>query len=337
MRDCRAPLGGRCTLEGMLGPETARRSVHEGVLVVGGGFLGTHVTAGFATAGVPTTLLRRAAPVVAAPSDGIAGVRIIHGDATDPEVVDDALTGCRHVVWCAGGMLPDDSNADPIGDVLSSLPALLTCLEAVRRRVGIGMTLLSSGGAVYGNPAVLPVPETHPLNPRTSYAVMKIAAEHYLALYRQVYGVTSVVLRCGNVFGEGQRGDRSQGLVAAVMAHLHAGTAVPVFGDGSAVRDYLYVDDLVSVVVATTEHPDLPGVLNVGSGQGTSITDILSLIEDVTGLVVRVDRRPERPGDVRSVVLDIARLRSVLAFDPLPIREGLVRTWAARGAEVPPP
>jgi UDP-glucose 4-epimerase len=317
--------------------QEARRLDPKGVLVVGGGFLGIHVTAGFAADGIPTTLLTRTAPASGPASNRVAGVRVIEGDAADPEVVEEALNGCRSVVWCAGGLLPDESNADPIGDVLSSLPALLTCLEAVRGRVGIGITLLSSGGAVYGNPAVLPVPETHPLNPRTSYAVLKIAAEHYLSLYRQVFGVPGVVLRCGNVFGEGQPAGRSQGLVATVMAHLHAGTAVPVYGDGSAVRDYLYVDDLVSVVMATTGRDDLPAVMNVGSGRGTSITELLRLMEEVTGMVVHVDRRPARPGDVRNVVLDIARLRSVLPFDPLPIREGLARTWAAVGAEVPPP
>ncbi len=315
----------------------AKLAPDRGVLVVGGGFLGTHVVSGFVAAGVRTTLLTRTVPTSPAAARRVAGARLVLGDAAGPQAMEEALNGAGDVIWCAGGLLPDDSNADPVGDVLATLPAFLTCLEAVRGRVGIGVTLLSSGGAVYGNPAVLPVPETHPLSPRSSYAVMKIAAEHYLSVYRRAFGIPGVVLRCGNVFGEGQPGDRSQGLVAAVMTHLRAGSVVPVYGDGSAVRDYLYVDDLVSVVRATIGRSDLPAVMNVGSGEGTSITTLLGLIEEVTGLPVHVDRRPERPGDVRRVVLDIARLRSALPFDPVPLREGLARTWTAVGEVVPPP
>lgn len=316
--------------------QSSRSSDQQGVLVVGSGFLGSHVTGGLVADGVETSLLSRTPPPAGRASERVDGARLVLGDAGDPEAMEEALRGCRHVVWCAGGLLPDESNADPIGDVLSTLPALLTCLEAVRRRVGIGITLLSSGGAVYGDPAILPVPETHPLNPRTSYAVMKIAAEHYIALYRQVFGVRGVVLRCGNVFGEGQPAGRSQGLVAAVLAHLCADTAVPIYGDGSTVRDYLYVDDLVAVVRATVSREDLPEVMNVGSGQGTSITDLLCTVEDVTGRVVHVDRMPKRPGDVHRVVLDITRLRSAMSFEPVPLREGLVRVWSTMGAEVPP-
>jgi UDP-glucose 4-epimerase len=163
-----------------------------GVLVVGGGFLGTHVAAGFTKAETPTTILTRTAPTPGSAAAD-AATRLVEGDAADSDVLDDALTGCGHVVWCAGGLLPAESNADPIGDVLWSLPAFLSALEALRRRPSVGLTFFSSGGAVYGEPHELPVPETHPVAPRTSYAVMKVTAEHYLAGSR----------RCGAVPGAG--------------------------------------------------------------------------------------------------------------------------------------
>lgn len=307
----------------------AGRAAESGALVVGGGFLGSHVAAGFTAAGVPVTLLTRTAPSSASTARRIEGARVIEADAADPEAMDDALSGCGHVVWCAGGLLPGDSNADPIGDVLSALPAFLTGLEAVRRRPGVGVTLFSSGGTVYGNPAVLPVPETHPVSPLTSYAVMKVAAEHYLSLYHELYGVRELVLRCGNVFGEGQPSDRSQGLVAAVLARVLAGEPVPLYGDGSAVRDYVHIDDVVSVMLALTGRSDVPAVLNVGTATATSVTELLTLVEQVTGRTVRVERRDARPGDVRSVVLDVSLLRSLMAYDPLPLRDGLARSWAA--------
>jgi UDP-glucose 4-epimerase len=295
---------------------------------VGGGFLGTHVAAGFTAAETPTTILTRTAPTTGSLA-AAAATRLVEGDAADTDVLDDALTGCGHVVWCAGGLLPAESNADPIGDVLWSLPAFLTALEALRRRPGVGLTFFSSGGAVYGDPHVLPVSETHPVAPRTSYAVMKVAAEHYLALYRTRHGIPGLALRCGNVFGAGQPADRSQGLVAAALARVRAGQPVPVYGDGRIVRDYVHVDDVVAVVLALARRPDMPAVLNVGSGRGTSVTELLTLIEEVTGLAVQVERHPVRPDDIQRVVLDISLLQSTMAFEPRSLRDGLARTWTA--------
>jgi UDP-glucose 4-epimerase len=232
-------------------------------------------------------------------------------------------------VWCAGGLLPAESNDDPIGDVLWSLPALLTALEALRRRPGVGLTFFSSGGAVYGNPQVLPVPETHPVAPLTSYAVMKVAAEHYIGLHRRLYGLPGLVLRCGNVYGAGQPDDRSQGVIAATLARVRTGQPVPVYGDGQIVRDFVHVDDVVGVVLALAPRRDLPTIVNVGSGRGTSINELLATVDDVTGMPVRVERHPAREFDVQRIVLDIGLLQSLMMFDPMALREGLARTWTS--------
>lgn len=302
-----------------------------GVLVVGGGFLGTEVAAGFTAIGAPTTILTRSAPTLAA---GMA-LRVVEGDAADVEALDTALMGCGHVVWCAGGLLPAESNADPVGDVLSSLPAFLTALEALRVRPGVGMTFFSSGGAVYGNPGAVPVSEAHPVAPLTSYAVMKVTAEHYLGLHRRLYGTSSLVLRCGNVYGARQPADRSQGVVAATLARVRAGEPVPVLGDGQVVRDFVHVDDVVAVVVALAGRRDLPPIINVGSGRGTSIRELLALIEEVTGLSVHVERHAARADDVQHVVLDIGLLQSIMPFEPLSLRAGLARTWAGISEAAP--
>ncbi len=305
-----------------------------GVLVVGGGFLGMRVAAGFTAAGAPTTILTRTAPTPGSAATGIAP-RVVEGDAADADVLDEALIGCGHVVWCAGGLLPAESNADPIGDVISSLPSFLTALEALRVRPGVAMTFFSSGGGVYGNPQVLPVAETHPVAPLTSYAVMKVTAEHYLALHRKLYGVSGLVLRCGNVFGAGQPADRSQGLIAATLVRVRAGEPVPVYGDGRIVRDFVHVDDVVAVVLALARRRDLPAILNVGSGRGTSVNELLTLVEEVTGMAVQIERHAARAEDVRRVVLDIGLLQSIMSFEPLSLREGLARTWTATSEAAP--
>ena len=299
-----------------------------GVLVVGGGFLGSHLVTGLAAEGARVTVLTRTRPDAAAASR-IAGARTIVADAADPAAVEDALEGVDQVVWCAGGLLPADSNVDPIADVRDTLPPLLTMLEALRRRPRSRIVLLSSGGTVYGNPMLLPVPESHPTSPLTSHGVTKVAAEHYLGLYRDVYGVAALILRCGNVYGEGQRGDRSQGVIAAALACVRAGQSFSMFGDGSSERDYLYIGDLVDVVCDLLGHGDVPGIVNVGSGRGTTVAEVVSTVESVTGTTVLLDPRPARPGDVSRIVLDTSLLQSLAPFDPLPLHDGIALTWTA--------
>jgi UDP-glucose 4-epimerase len=297
------------------------------VLVVGGGFLGSHVAGALAAQGHPTTVLTRTAPSPAAEARlGAAALRI--GDAADLAALTASLEVADHVLWCAGGLLPADSNERPATDLNSTLLPLLTALEVLRHRPGVGITFFSSGGTVYGNPHTLPVPESHPAQPLTSHGVTKVAAEHYLSLYREVYGLPSLVLRCGNVYGEGQPADRSQGLVAAALDCARRGRPLTVYGDGSSVRDFIAIDDVVDVVSELLGRTDVPRVINVGSGCGTSIIDVIALVTSVTGEPVDVEWEPARPGDVRRVVLDVSLLQSVLTnFDPMPLADGVAQMW----------
>jgi UDP-glucose 4-epimerase len=134
-------------------------------------------------------------------------------------------------------------------------------------------------------------------------------------------------LRCSNVYGEGQQPHRSQGVVATALASVVRGEPIPLFDNGNAVRDFIHVDDVVNVVCTLAGRNDRPAVLNVGSGVGTSVRDLLAIIADVTGLAVQALPKPARPGDVRRVVLDITLLQSLMAFAPFTLSEGIARTW----------
>jgi UDP-glucose 4-epimerase len=300
----------------------------DGVLVVGGGFLGSHLAAGLAADGVRVTVLTRTRPTGSAAAR-IAGARTVVADANDRAAMERVLENVDHVVWAAGGLLPAESSQDPVADINAALPPLLTMLEVLRARPGTGITFLSSGGTVYGNPIMLPVPESHPLSPLTPHGVTKVAAEHYLALYDDVHGVAPLILRCGNVYGEGQPGNRSQGLVAAALECSRTGRPLPLYGDGSAERDYVYVGDLVDAVRLLLGRPQVPRVINVGSGTGATVTDVLEAVDQVTGRTLVLDRRPERRGDVTRIVLDISVLQSLTSLEPLPLADGIALTWAS--------
>jgi UDP-glucose 4-epimerase len=296
------------------------------VLVVGLGFIGSHVAAALERAGVPTTILTRRSPSYGGPAPL---VQIVQGDAADPATVARAMEGAGHVVYCAGGLMPAQSNLHPTADIELALPPLICILEALRQRPGAGVTFLSSGGTVYGNPLRLPVDEDHPTDPITSYGVMKLASEKYIRMYTSLYGVPGRILRCSNVYGEGQPPDRGQGVIAAFLHRALADQPITVFGDGSVVRDYLYAGDLADLVVRLLTLGPQPELANVGSGVGTSLRAIVDLVEAVSGRAVRVEHRPARAFDIAEIVLDVTRLRRLLPFDPVPVEVGIRRTWDA--------
>jgi UDP-glucose 4-epimerase len=250
------------------------------------------------------------------------------GDAVTEDVLHDVVADVEHVVWAAGGLMPAESNERPVDDVVATLPPFLRLLDAlVGRGSSASVSLLSSGGTVYGDPTVLPVPEHHLPQPLSSHGVSKVACEMYLSMYRELYGLDTVALRCANVYGEGQVPYRSQGVVATALECARTQESIPLVDDGLAVRDFIYVDDLVDVVCTLAARKDRPTTVNVGSGVGTSVRELLALLEQVTGRRITTHPVPSRPGDVRTVVLDITLLRSLMAFEPVPLEEGLARLW----------
>jgi UDP-glucose 4-epimerase len=296
------------------------------VLVVGLGFLGSHVAAELSARGEPPVLLTRTLPA----AGRIAELRpraLIVGDAGDPGVLEHALDGIGHVLFCAGGLLPAASEQDPNLDARLTLEPLAVLLDALARRPGVALTYLSSGGTVYGPPSAIPTPEEHPTRPIGSYGKLRLACERMIERGRE-QGLQARVLRCATVYGEHQRPDRGQGAVVTFLRRVAAGEPIFLFGEGDYTRDYLYAGDVARVVVALLDRTDGPAVLNVGSGHGTSLAQLVALVEAQVGRSARVVKRPERPFDVRRIVLDVSRLRGLVAFDPTPLAAGIERTHA---------
>jgi UDP-glucose 4-epimerase len=300
------------------------------VAVIGAGFLGTHLVRGFVRRGADVTLLSRR-PLTGGAAQRAAGAEVVIGDAADAGTLHTVLGDVEHVVWAAGGLMPAESNQRPVEDVLATLPPLLLALDRLVARGGGALTLISSGGTVYGNPTIVPVPEHHVTQPLSSHGVGKVASELYLALYHDVYGLDTQALRVANVYGEGQRANRSQGVIATAVDRLRRREPFPLVANGNAVRDFIHVDDMVDVTCTLAGRPDRPIVVNVGSGVGTSIRTVLDVLADVSGRRIETVPLPARPGDVRSVVLDITLLRSLMAFEPVSLVDGLGALW--RGLE----
>lgn len=292
------------------------------ILVIGGGFVGRSIALGLAEAHVPVRLLTRRAPAQVP-----AGLRTTIGDATDADLLGAALLGATDVVFCAGSALPAEAELDPSTARRQDLAPLLTVVEALRSRSPARLLYLSSGGTIYGEPDVLPVPESHPLRPRSVYGILKVEAEACVMGLREERG-GATALRCSNVYGPAQLPWRSQGVIATLIAAASSGREVPLYGDGQAVRDHLWVDDVGAVVQQLIGRTDLPPAVNVGSGVGTTLDELVDRVAEVVGTDIRVRYERARPTDLHSVLLDISMLRSLTDFEPTPLTRGLQRILA---------
>lgn len=299
-------------------------------LVIGCGFIGSRLTEELLRNGAGHRVLTRSRPgedLVARLGDE----RLVIGDAGDRGVLGMALDGIDHVVYAAGGLLPVASEREPDRDAELTLAPLRTLLAELRTRPDISLTYLSSGGTIYGEPEVVPVDESQPTRPRGVYGRLHLLCEEEVLAQVREHGLRARILRCSTVYGEGQRPDRGQGVVATFLSHIERGVPIELFGGGSTIRDYLYVGDLARIIVDLLDVDGGPTILNVGSGEGTSLIEILRLVEGELGKSARVVRREERAFEVHQIVLDVSQLDALIDLPRTPLDEGIHRTrlWLA--------
>jgi len=294
------------------------------IVVIGCGFIGARLTQEISFAGGQLLVVTRTEPHLALGL--LPGVELRLADVSDPAVAAEVMEEADQVIYAAGGLMPAGSEANPVLDIQLTLPPLCTVLEAMRVKPVTQFMLISSGGTVYGQPRYLPVDESHPTEPVSSYGMVKLMCEQYVGLYARLHGLRACVLRCANVYGEGQPTQRGQGAVGTFLQCARQKKPVTVFGDGGTVRDYVYVGDVAAVVLALLKRREDVNVLNVGSGRGTSLTELIGLVAEVTGNKVEIDRRPPRDFDVREIVLDVSRLRALLDIEHTSLEDGLRRT-----------
>ncbi|MBI4611371.1 MAG: NAD-dependent epimerase/dehydratase family protein [Candidatus Rokubacteria bacterium] len=216
-----------------------------------------------------------------------------------------------------------DPGLDASVNVLGSLNVLTCC-----RRFGVRRLIYAStGGAVYGDTAVLPTPEDHPTRPASPYGVSKLAAEHYLACGSALYGINTLVLRYANVYGPRQNPLGEAGVVAIFTYRLLRGEPAIVNGDGEQTRDYVYVGDVVEANLRALEQPEAAGVLNIGTGVETSVVQLFRSLQAAAGGRGEARHGPPKAGEQRRSVLDITLAKRLLGWTPrVTLEEGLRRT-----------
>jgi UDP-glucose 4-epimerase len=215
-------------------------------------------------------------------------------------------------------LYPREYNAVNVGGTVS-------LMEAVRD-VGVRRVVLASSGAVYGDLAEQPLNEAVSPNPRSPYAVSKVAAEYYIRTIGGLWGMETVCLRIFNAYGPGQHLPASHPPVVPHFLHqAQRGGTLVVHGDGQQTRDYVYVDDVVSAMVAAATAPNVNGlVINVGSGTETSIRELVKRVSEVTGREAEVLYNTNIPGGVSRMQADLTLASQKLNYKPsIKLNEGL--------------
>lgn len=292
-------------------PDPVKRS-----LVLGGrGFIGTHLIDALLEQGHFVRCFDR--PNVAPLGESHfshPNFELCEGDFTSEAEVAKALEGCDVCYHLVSTTLPKSSNADPVFDVESNVVATIRLLNLAVKSGLRKIVFISSGGTVYGDPTQVPIPETHATDPACSYGIAKLAIEKYLALFHRLYGLDYSVLRLANPFGEGQRTYASQGAVAVFLGKVLRGETVEIWGDGTVVRDYIHVSDVVRALLASSAQSGEEHVFNIGSGRGHSLNEVLDAIERVTGRNANREYLSGRGFDVPVSVLDIERAKQSLGL-----------------------
>ena len=297
------------------------------ILFLGGmGFIGKNLIEVFSQSGHYRCLTFNHPNFVAESSPVFQSVPIFLGDVRDGAslakvLMENPVDILFHLVTTT---VPSSSNQNIPFDIESNLVGTVQILELAVKYGVKKVVFLSSGGTVYGIPLSNPVPETAPTNPICSHGIVKLAAERYLHLYRHLYGLEYLVCRVSNPYGE-YHYSAIQGLINVVLRKILKGEEVVIWGDGSAMRDYIFVKDVSNAILKLIEAGVADDIVNIGSGRGTSIKEILELIRCEIGSFV-VKYQASRSFDVPEIVLDTTKLHSHISHKLISIPEGLRRT-----------
>jgi UDP-glucose 4-epimerase len=295
-----------------------------------GGFIGTNLCRGLAAAGYPVRAFgRRRLFPQAAPE-----VEWIEGDFANRDAVRRALPRDGVVYHLIHGVLP---HAVPAVDLDASLAPVFSMLDMCKAAGVARVVFVSSGGTVYGAAEQVPTPETSPLAPMTPYARANVAIEERMVRLHEQSGIETRVLRVTNPYGPYQTADKNQGVIAALISRTLRGERIEIWGDGSVVRDFVYIGDVVAALTLAASDAGASRILNIGSGQGRSLREVIAVVGAALGGAVMIDFKPGRPADVPVSVVAIERAREELGWAPkTDFAAGLKATvdwWRSRARE----
>ena len=253
--------------------------------------------------------------------------RIIKGDfssKTDFEQLTENIDIVYHLISTT---LPNNSNQDIGKGLMDNVVVTSLLLDACVKNEVKKVVFLSSGGTIYGVSGAVPILEEAVNNPISGYGLQKITIEKLLYLYRYLYGLDYRIIRLSNPYGKYQKPDGIQGVVTTFVYKAMKDEILSVYGDGSVIRDYIYIEDAIAAILDIVNYTGSFKVFNVGSGIGHSVNEVICIIEKSLRKKVAVEYLENRKADVPVNILDISRYEECFGkWKRLTLEEGIVKT-----------
>jgi len=292
----------------------------------GNGFVGSHLVDALVRAGHKVTCFDRFSDKIIRYEE--QEVTQIIGDFMDQEIVGEALKGQDYVFHFISTTNPATAEDNPQFDVKTNIASSIGLFEECLRQDIQKVFFASTGGAIYGDQEKEIFNEQDQTLPFSPYAIGKLTIENYLRYFNKKFDLDYVILRISNPYGTRQQANRKQGVIPIFLRQVQEGKSITVYGDGMMVRDYIYVSDLVDMVVAVTEQEAKERIYNIGSGTGYSVNDIITCIEKVTGRGIVINQEPIPKTFVQHVTLDTVRYSDEFKIKPnISLEEGIRLTW----------
>jgi len=306
----------------------------ERIAVLGGlGFMGSHLCRELVKRGHSVHIFDKLYASHELVNDFEDSVEIIESDISRSHDVLEAISDAHLVINLVHTTVPGSSMNDPIYDVTSNIASAVGWLRELGKTRVRRVFYFSSGGTVYGVPESIPISESHSTNPTSSYGITKLAIEKYTALYANQFGIDYCLLRPSNVYGPGQRLQIQQGVIGVLANRALRGEPLEIWGAGTNVRDYLFIDDLVSAVMKLLSYGGPFRVFNVSSGNGTSVLDMVSILRNQIDSPPTIVHLPGRDFQVPVNVLDSSRMATETGWRAtVDLETGIAKTlhWMGR-------
>ena len=294
--------------------------------VVGYGFIGAHLERQLIRDGHQVVVIDRKSR----PSD--LDERVTWNQITFPDMqnVKQSVLGCDVVFHLVASSVPADTSVDLISELYQTVITTIKFVE-ICKSAGVKKIVFSSSASVYGDHGFNKVLETDPTNPISAHGIQKLTIEKHLLMARKLGQIDTQIFRIANPYGPGQSLTGRQGFVSIVLGNNMRGQATTIRGDGSAERDFIFIEDVVKAMARFGVQSKGPGVLNLGSGVSISLASLIKKIADLKIQNVDIQYLPAQDNEIKFSCLDTARINALGWRPQVSLHQGLEKTMKYHG------
>jgi len=286
------------------------KKIKNRIIITGGsGFIGSHLIEALKKNGYKNLV------VIDKNKPTDKNISFIKGDFSANKILRNTIKNNDIIVHLACSTIPSTSEQNKEKDIMENVIGAVRLLENCRGKKLKNFIFLSSGGTVYGNISK-PAKETDAAQPSNAHGLMKYLIEKYIEIHHRLYGLNYTIVRASNPYGRKVVGGIKQGVIDVLLKKTTDNQLIEIWGDGKVVRDYFHIDDLTALLVKIIKKPALNQTINVGSGHGISINNLLKIIKKITGKKLKIKYLPGRGFDLPYNILNINKAKKLYGWRP---------------------